>query len=74
MDPNMSAQEMVYGEIEDFAGDMMAEKPAPDYLVNRAKPENLPGSDPSEPGVTLSDDEMGLLEEQYGCATDPTNY
>lgn len=59
------AKGMVYGEIEDFAHGMMVGE-APDYLQNRAKPENIPGDDPSEPGVTFSEEEMGMLEEQYG--------
>lgn len=75
--PNVDAQGMIYGEIEDFANNMMI----PDYTQNRAKPENMPGDDPSEPGVTFSDDDMGVLEgvygesqENQGCANDSTNY
>lgn len=70
MEPNMDAQSMVFGEIGEFADGMML---GPDYFENRAKPENMPGDDPSEPGVTFSDDEMGMLEEAYG-ATCSTNY
>ena len=44
----------------------MGEKMAPDYTENKAEPKNLPGGDPSEPGVEFSDDEMGSLEEVYG--------
>lgn len=74
MNPDMGsqAQEMIYGEIGDFADGMMVQ--GPDYFQNRVKPENIPGDNPAEPGVTFSDDEMGMLEQQYGCATDPTNY
>lgn len=70
----MKAQEMVYGEIGDFAEDMMVQ--GPDYYLNRAKPENMPGDDPSEPGVTFSEGDMMALEGEYGsgCATKPTNY
>lgn len=82
MNPEMEneAQGQIYGEIGDFADDMMMQQAVPDYFQNRAKPENMPGSDPAELGVTFSDDEMGALESQYGGgdvqtgALSPTNY
>lgn len=72
------AKEMVYGEIGDFAEGMMLGESAestesPDYLKNRAKPENIPGDEPAEPGVTFSDEEMGMLEQNYGAMSE-TNY
>lgn len=72
MEPNLQAQEMIYGEIGDFADGMMVGD-APDLTVNRAKPENIPGLDPADPGVTFSEEEMGMLEQQYGARAD-SNY
>ena len=68
------AKDLVYGEIGDFAEDMMlGGDEGADLMKNRAKPENMPGDDPSEPGVTFSDDEMGMLESEYGAKCE-TNY
>lgn len=63
------ANEMVYGEISDYADQMQAGQMNPDLFENRSDPRNANGLNPGEPGVTVSDDLVGsgnLSEQQAG--------
>jgi len=65
-DSNDDATSIVLGEIGGVMEDEMGKKMIPDYLENKAKPKNMPGGDPTQPGVEFDDDEMELLEGAYG--------
>ena len=60
--PHDESSEMVLWEISNVMGDMETQSMIPDYTENKADPKNLPGGDPSEPGVEFSDDDLDLLE------------